>query len=51
MKLGLYEEAERLELELEDVKVANAHLKNVNDALNQEIKDYESVQEKMQMQV
>ena len=51
MKLGLYEEAERLEIELEDIKVANVQLKNVNDALNQEIKDLESIQEKMHLQV
>mmetsp|Transcript_51171 Transcript_51171/g.58809 ORF Transcript_51171/g.58809 Transcript_51171/m.58809 type:complete len:132 (+) Transcript_51171:3-398(+) len=46
----LQEENDKLHLDVEELKNTNAYLKNLNDMLVAEIKDYESTQEKLILQ-
>lgn len=47
----LRQENEKLRAEIEDLRNANSYLKNLNDMLVTEVKDYESTQEKLILQV
>lgn len=47
----IQEENEKLHLDVEELRNTNAYLKNLNDMLVAEIKDYESTQEKLMLQV